>query len=148
MEAYGKLDKSVQEKLRTEKQLLDSLREKLNQIITPATRGAKDYVIEDLKHLGKNPVLVSSNYIPSSNEQIIGLRKGKPGGSEDFHFMLKHKLDNKWWHKPGETSILRLKSSGWSSGWIPEFYNSYKRVWGIDSGSYNSNTYYIKYKIR
>ncbi|MDO4779038.1 MAG: IdeS/Mac family cysteine endopeptidase, partial [Tissierellia bacterium] len=32
LEAYGKLDKSVQEELRTEKQLLDSLREKLNQI--------------------------------------------------------------------------------------------------------------------
>lgn len=110
----------------------------------------KDYVITDLKALGRNPVVVSSSYVANSNEQIIVVRKGVLGDEEDYHFVIKHKLDGKWWHKPGETSLLQLKSNSLplSSKWIPESYTSTLKLWRIPIGGYDSKAYFIKYTIK
>lgn len=73
----------------------------------------KDYVYEDLQHLGYNCIKVTQyGYsIPISGVNLICLRNGYQTINElqiqnrDYHFM---KYQNgEWYHKPGRTAILK-----------------------------------------
>ena len=65
------------------------------------------YVKEDLENIGMTNVIIQDS-IPEliyDNQELICLRVK----DEDYHFMRYDKKTNAWYHKPGNSAILRYK---------------------------------------
>ena len=71
---------------------------------------------------------------------MIALRTGL----NDYHFMLRMS-DGSWTHKPGRTTILKLKGNPWDYPvWNSEYYDD--GGWATNKTLYyNSKIYYIVY---
>ncbi|MCL2062464.1 MAG: leucine-rich repeat domain-containing protein [Firmicutes bacterium] len=100
-------------------------------------------VKDDLEFLG-NTVSVSLNQPTSlgTDEQLIAIRRTN-NSPHDYHFMRYNQADGWWYHKPGNTAILRYKHHPSAQNWS----NEYSWYGTEDSGSivYNSAVYYITF---
>lgn len=100
------------------------------------------YVKEDLENIGMTNVIIQDS-IPEliyDNQELICLRVK----DEDYHFMRYDKKTNAWYHKPGNSAILRYKyipSNGLP--WKSELFSFNKARFG--NKSYNSNIKFIIY---
>ena len=106
-----------------------------------------DAVLDDLYALGYTHAHeVNASYVPSSGETVIAFRMGYTYGgyAYDYHFM---KWSGSFWlHKPGNTAILRFKSTSLSSTWYPEAYFVNAGVWMHDNTfRYNGIVKYVAY---
>ena len=100
------------------------------------------YVKEDLENIGMTNVIIQDS-IPEliyDNQELICLRVK----DEDYHFMRYDKKTNAWYHKPGNSAILRYKyipSNGLH--WKSELFSFNKAIFGVKS--YNSNIKFMIY---
>lgn len=99
-----------------------------------------DNAIADLKKRGyKNVKEIAKSEIESSGGTVIAVRIGE----EDYHWMRYAKRLGGWYHKPGNTAILKLNAAPYDySIWYSEYYFGY---WGIDKYTYTSAIRYITY---
>ena len=110
----------------------------LNMSISEMTQVVK----ADLEELGFVDIMITpSRPTVNSSTKLICMRKG----ATDYHFMRYDYATNAWYHKPGNTAILKYK-----------YQPAYARIWtneSIDSQgnflpattTYDSDIYYITY---
>lgn len=96
----------------------------------------------DLLAIGYTNVELSTS-IPNinSNQQLICVRKG----GTDYHFMKYDLSTDYWYHKPGQSAVLRYN-------YVPNNADAWKREVSVDGGQYllddyeyDGDIYFIKY---
>lgn len=102
-------------------------------------------VINDLKKLGyTNVKSVTSSYSPTSTEILIAMRVGYNYGNNtyDYHFMRYNQTTGYWYHKPGDSAILKYKYNAKTTVWYYEEYDDGE--WILNSNlTYNSEIKYV-----
>lgn len=98
----------------------------------------------DLEAIGLTNVTISDS-IPTSlnsNQKLICVRTG----AVDYHFMRFDPVTDAWYHKPGNTAVLKYKYVPSNSmNWITE--GSFRGEEFYDGFAYNSSIKYIVYDI-
>ncbi len=116
------------------------------------TRESVEYIVnvvkEDLIAIGYDGSSISvSTDIPSinNNQQLICVRTSSPSATDwDYHFMRYDLATNAWYHKPGNTAILKYKYTPSNTrDWIQE--GSKNGIESCNSITYTSTIYFIKY---
>lgn len=103
-----------------------------------------EIIKDDLEVIGLTNVTISDS-IPTnlnSNQKLICVRTG----STDYHFMRFDPITNAWYHKPGNTAVLKYKYVPSNDlNWITEV--SFESKEYYDGFIYGSSIKYIVYDI-
>ena len=111
----------------------------------PSIDDLADLVCNDLLSLGYSNIVVS-NIIPTVNQddELICVRINSNNG---FHFMQYDYDTNAWYHKPGNTAVLKYVDNDGipenSVVWFSEM--SHSGLIYVENVTYNSNIRFIKY---
>lgn len=85
------------------------------------------YTKSDLETLGCTDVAITT-YMPTvtGNEHLICVRKTTAVNGSDYHFMKYNPDDGYWYHKPGNTSVLKYTGQmSVNYAWIGEYVDAY-----------------------
>lgn len=111
-----------------------------------------EFVRDDLFALGYTnvqildviPETLANGKSISESEELICVRRASNG---DYHFMQYDYDSNAWYHKPGNTAVLKYIAHngvpGNNASWISEYY--YSGIVNSNNITYDSNIIFIKY---